>query len=60
MNNLTNDFIEKIANDCVDVYNDCERTQYYPKEKMIKNRRQFLLKRNVEFNKNLTRSPLLL
>ena len=53
MKNLINDFIEKLAN-------DCERTQYYPKEKMIKNRRQFLLKRNVEFNKNLTRSPLLL
>lgn len=42
MNNLINDFIEKIANDCVDVYNDCERTQYYPKEKMIKNRIEFV------------------
>lgn len=42
MKNLINDFIEKIANDCVDVYNDCERTQYYPKEKMIKNRIEFV------------------
>lgn len=49
MNNLTNDFIEKIANDCVDVYNDCERTQYYPKEKMIKNRIEYV---GIVLNKN--------
>ena len=49
MNNLTNDFIEKIANDCVDVYNHCERTQYYPKEKMIKNRIEYV---GIVLNKN--------
>ena len=49
MNNLTNDFIEKIANDCVDVYNDCERTQYYPKEKRIKNRIEYV---GIVLNKN--------
>lgn len=49
MKNLINDFIEKIANDCVDVYNDCERTQYYPKEKMIKNRIEYV---GIVLNKN--------
>ena len=28
MNNLINDFIEKLANDCVEVYNDCGRMEY--------------------------------
>ena len=42
MNNLINDFIEKLANDCVEVYNDCGRIEYYPKEKMIKNRIEFV------------------
>lgn len=56
MNNLINDFIGKIANDCVDVYNDCERTQYYPKEKMIKNKIEFVgivLNNNFDLDKIL-------
>ena len=49
MNNLINDLIENLVDDCIDIYNNCGITRYYPKEKAIKNRIEFV---GLVLNKN--------